>query len=151
MRQLKAPGSIGKRRPPIGVARIRPSEALADHRTRLAFVGWTHPVSGFSQIGRKVEPAARARRAPQAWLGGGPELDQRAIELHRVESVLDDIGDGTEPDVLPPGRHPAYDGLAERRASRQVGAQVRCREPGDQLGWGPEGTACSCAAAVITA
>jgi len=150
MRLLKPAPGTAQCAPSIPVTGCRPAQAVRDHRFSLGPVRRAHPVPGFGQLGRKMEPLSGAGRAARA-RAGHPELDGRAIEVDRAEGMLDDVGDSAEPDVFPLRRHPCT--VAWPSAEPAAGSPARsgtlpCLA---RSGYRPEITTSRCAAPVITA
>ena len=126
---------MAKRPPPVRVAVLGPLQAGADHRLGLTPVVGTQQRHGVGKVRRKAESPVRARGAVRLRVGGRGQLHQGAVQVHRAKRMLDDVGDGAEPDVLPTRRKQPHVGQAQGGAGRAVREQLPV--PGDQALPGP--------------
>ena len=116
----------------------------------LGTVGQAHPVPGVGQFCRESESLSGAGRAAGT-RACRSQLDRRAVKADWAEGMLDDVGDGTKPDVLPVRRHRPHGGLTKHRTSRPICDQIRIWPCLASSGDRPDLSTSRCAAPVSTA
>src|SRR6266581_6585703 len=101
MGKINPSGSVDNRPPPVGVAGGGPGQTATDDCVGLRLVGWAHGGLSLAQVGGEAKSAPGACGTARVPQGYRCQLHRGPVQIDRTERVLDDVCDGTKPDVLP--------------------------------------------------